>query len=542
MKKMLPIVLVLLMLAPILANAENTLTTEVGTYPIVNEPYELTIWCVQPSDIEDYATNGQTVWYESYSGIHVKWVTVPSQGRYQALQLSVMSGELPDIYLILLDNSDLDPMIEFGAIICLEDLIQSETVYMKAALEADPSLHGKAEFIDGKIYAAWQDTLNTMSTYDRLYVYKPWLDSYTEATGFGMPQTTEEYRQMLAYFRDNDMNGNGDAADEIPMLGTSGMEGFFFLMGSFEPTPWRDTTAAIAVNDDGTVKFTANTDAFREGIRYVRSLYEENLLTEESFVIDWTMRNSIVSVPRSDVRVGVIVADCIDNAVVLGADDSYVNYDDYIVIPPLEGPEGVRAATFNEDHTVTYRGVITSACEHPEIAIRWLDYWYSDEGRQWIIRGGQEGVQWWWDEGTTINGEGKVVRQSDDYQVMHNAAWSNSVVPVIIKEEDYDTMDASQLATNAFLRNELDRRIYQKYAFYHNWPSVYTNDKEIGMETGELGSNIRSVIVQAYTAFILGRADINNDADWNTYISNLNAAGLPRLLELTNQIAKGFVK
>ena len=82
-----------------------------------------------------------------------------------------MNGELPDMYFILLDNSDLGPMIEYGAIICIEDLIENYTVNMKAALENDPSLHDKVSFIDGKIYAAWEDTMNTLSIYHRMYVY-----------------------------------------------------------------------------------------------------------------------------------------------------------------------------------------------------------------------------------------------------------------------------------------------------------------------------------------------------------------------------------
>ncbi len=537
MRKILALILVLCFCLPLLAFAEGVATTEVGTFPIVEEPYELTIWCVQPSEIEDYATNGQTVWYEEYSGIHVKWVTVPSQGRYTALQLSVMNGELPDMYFILLDDSDLDPMINYGAIICLEDLIDQYTVNMKSALASDPTLHDKVSFIDGKIYAAWEETMNTLSIPYRAYVYQPWLDAYENATGNGMPQTTDEFEQMLAYFRDNDMNGNGDASDEIPMLGMSGDDGFNFLMSAFEPMAWKDTAPGISLPGDGTAKFSGNTDAFRNGLRYMKRLYDEKLLVEESFIIDWTQRNAYVSVPKTDVRVGVLTADSIANAVVLSGDPDYVDYDDYVVIPPLEGPEGVRAAVSAADESITYRGVITSACERPDIAIRWLDYWYSDEGRQWILRGGQEGKQWWWDDGISINGEAKVVKQSTDYDLMHNAAWTTSVVPSIVKAEDFDTMDASQLSSNAYLRNELDRRLYLPYVVYHNWPTRWTTDKEIGTEFGEISANIRTYISQAYTSFVMGMTDIESDSAWEEYKQGLEAIGLSRYLEIANQVA-----
>ena len=537
MKKFVVILTALFLLLSSVSLAEEVSTTEVGSFPIVNEPYELTIWCVQPSEIEDYATNGQTLWYEDYSGIHVKWVTVPSQGRYTALQLSVMNGELPDMYFILLDNSDLDPMINYGAIICLEDLIEEYTVNMKAALESDPSLHDKVSFIDGKIYAAWEDTMNTLSIYHRMYVYKPWLEAYEADSGKGMPQTTDEFEQMLMYFRDNDMNGNGDNFDEIPMLGMSGDEGFCYLMGSFEPMPWKDTAVGISLPGNGTVKFAGNTDAFREGLKYMRRLYEEGLLVEESFIIDWTQRNAYVSVPKSEVRVGVLNANSIANAVILSGDQDYVDYDDYVVIPPLAGPNGVRAAVSADDNSITYRSVITTACKRPDIAIRWLDYWYSEEGRQWILRGGQEGKQWWWDNGISINGEGRVVKQTSDYDLLHNAAWTTSVVPAIVKPEDFDTMDASQISTNAYLRDELDRREYLPYVLYHNWPVRWTNDPEIGTEFGELSSNLRTYISQSYTSFVMGMIDINDDAVWEEYINGLDAVGLQRYLEIADQVA-----
>ena len=333
------------------------------------------------------------------------------------------------------------------------------------------------------------------------------------------------------------MNGNGDNTDEIPMLGMSGDEGFCYLMGSFEPMPWKDTAVGISLPGDGTAKFAGNTDAFREGLKYMRRLYEEKLLVEESFIIDWTQRNAYVSVPRSEVRVGVLNANSIANAVLLSGDPNYVDYDDYIVIPPLAGPSGVRAAISADDNSITYRGVITTACERPDIAIRWLDYWYSDEGRQWILRGGQEGKQWWWDDGVSVSGEGRVVKQTTDYDLLHNAAWTTSVVPSIVKPEDFDTMDASQISTNAYLRDELDRREYLPYVLYHNWPTRWTDDPEIGTEFGEISSNLRTYISQSYTSFVMGMTNINDDAAWNEYINGLDAVGLQRYLEIANQVA-----
>ena len=44
-------------------------------------------------------------------------------------------------------------------------------------------------------------------------INKKWLDQL----GMDIPTTMEEFYEVLCAFRDNDMNGNGDGSDEIPL-------------------------------------------------------------------------------------------------------------------------------------------------------------------------------------------------------------------------------------------------------------------------------------------------------------------------------------
>ena len=45
---------------------------------------------------------------------------------------------------------------------------------------------------------------------------KDWADKL----GIAEPKTMDDWYNMLCAFRDNDMNGNGDASDEIPFSGS----------------------------------------------------------------------------------------------------------------------------------------------------------------------------------------------------------------------------------------------------------------------------------------------------------------------------------
>ena len=65
-----------------------------------------------------------------------------------------------------------------------------------------------------------------------MFVYKPWLDKQ----GMDVPETTEEFKDMLIAFRDQDPNGNGKK-DEIPYLswmGWGGSSPFGYMIDPFE--------------------------------------------------------------------------------------------------------------------------------------------------------------------------------------------------------------------------------------------------------------------------------------------------------------------
>ena len=72
---------------------------------------------------------------------------------------------------------------------------------------------------------------------NKLYVNHDWLEKYCQETGKEAPVTTQEFEDMLIYWRDNDMNGNGDPSDEIPMAGTLATDGGDFtvyLLNAFQ--------------------------------------------------------------------------------------------------------------------------------------------------------------------------------------------------------------------------------------------------------------------------------------------------------------------
>ena len=72
-------------------------------------------------------------------------------------------------------------------------------------------------------------------------------------------------------------------------------------------------------------------------------------------------------------------------------------WEEYVAVPPPEGPEGVRWARTIPLQRLQMRGAITSEADDPWIITRFVDYFYSMEGTIALFAG-VPGEHWKWAE------------------------------------------------------------------------------------------------------------------------------------------------
>ncbi len=510
--------------------------SDVGTYPIVEDgEVELIVWSILSSDCDDYQTNQQSVWYEEYSGVKVKYINVPSSGWADAFQLSIMNGDLPDVYLYDFDSIEVDICAEYNAIIPLNDLIDEYAPNISEYLNANPKIKETITNPDGNIYSLFCDSYSLGEAYkQKIWVNKDWLDKYTDETGKTMPSNTKEFEEMLVFFKNNDMNGNGKE-DEIPFMGQAGVDGIYNLANAFIACNSSNQGYGCVVDENGQCDFAYNKEQFREALKYINSLYKQGLISDQSFTISNNERFDYTSVAKEDVRIGVCASNSISSVVLLG--NSEMDYSSYVAIPPLEGPEGVRGAVTEGENRVTLRNAITTECENPEVAIRWLDYYYSEEGRLWTINKGLEGEHWNYetitsDDGTSI----ELLVHKDGLDIYDNFCWGNKGVAYMIKEEDFLHMDKNELYRNATIADYVANLEYSTYGINCGWPTVVWSSPEVedlANEYSKIVGLVKNYVTQSYTEFVLGTRDINDDEQWNEYVNKLDEFGVERLEELT---------
>jgi len=534
-KRIMTLTMALLMC--VLSLSAQAAVTPDGALPIVDEPTELTIWVSIPGGMEDYVNNPTTAWYEEVTGVHVNWIEVANAEAATLFNTSIASGEYPDIYCYSLSGADTLTYAEDGVIIPLNDLIDEHAYYLKQRFESDPSVREAVTAPDGNIYML--PSVNyapAIGQPNKLWVYKEWLERYMTETGAEKPNDPAELEAMLLFFRDNDMNGNGDTTDEIIMTGqyNYGFDGgnpVYYLLNAYAFVPVNGRTRFFYADEEGNMMTDVMTDEFREGLRWVNHLYEEGLIAEETFVQDLVTFRTLTTTTRDKVIVATAGAPYPFRLLVAqpGVENA-VEFGDYEVLMPLEGADGVAVTPGHETENISMRCFITSACEQPEVAMRWLDYFFSEEMQQYVTYGGAEGEGWEWQDVPSLGGGDKAavsLLNAEEYA----AIWNPDFVGTRWRDAELQLAmaDAGDETTIRVKINEM----YEPYVRNVNIPSiVWCTDMDLAIEFSELQTLLYDYITAAINEFVLGIRDVDSDEDWQEYVSTLEDMGCEHYMEI----------
>lgn len=522
----------------LMALSAQAAVTADGAMPIVDEPTELTIWAAIPGGMDDYTNNPTTQWFEEKTGVHINWIEVANAESATLFNTSIASGDYPDIYMRGSSGAELIQYAEDGVIIPLNDLIDEYGYYLNQRLEEMPGLREEVTAPDGNIYSFPLVSYNLYgASPNKMWVYREWLERYMNETGAEQPRTPEELEQMMLFFRDNDMNGNGDTTDEIVLTGqyNYGYDGgnpVYYLLNAFAFVP--SYNGHFYVNDDGEYTTEVMTDAMREGLRYANRLYEEGLIAEETFVQDLVTFRTLTTTTKDKVIVAMAGAPYPFRLLTLQSGvENAVDYTDYVCLEPLQRADGTTITPSVNVNRIGMSGFITTACEQPEVAMRWMDTFYSDEIIRYLHWGGEEGTGWEWQDVPSLGGDDRAVVSLLDPTV-RNAIWNPDFVGVRWTTEDtvLQQVDSNDELT---LRVKYGK-MYLQYAKFVNIPSiVWCTDLDLATEFSELDTLINDYITTSINEFVLGVRDIDSDADWQAYINTLEAMGYERYIEVAEE-------
>jgi putative aldouronate transport system substrate-binding protein len=500
-----------------------------GQFPIVDEQITLNVLILPESNITDYVDNEFTKWLEEKTNIKLD-ITLAPQDQTEAdqkLNAIFASGDLPDIILNW-GNMSLDRQLALGQqglIVPINDYIEEYGVETKRIFEEMPSAKNALTQIDGTIYSVPDVNECYHCTHaQKMWVYQPWLDKL----GLDVPETTEEFEQMLIAFKTQDPNGNG-IADEIPLSGNVSWHGSLaeYLMNPFVYYQMVSSPSGYYI-EDGVIKAPFVEEGWKEGLKYLNRLYAQDLIDPQAFTnTDEQMR---VLGENPDVAIlGAMPSGHVGIFVEIYGDSG--RWLEYTPIPPLEGPTGLRQNPTTTNVTGSGGFLITRANQYPEASFRLADLFLSWEGTTRSYYG-IPGVDWDYvkdgEELVSIGGGPAEYKELVYHSTPHRQSWGQSLPqyrPASYRDSQADTPDAPyegmlyRWSRDNYAPYDVDKTIP---------PLVITPDQ--ATEMGDLSTTITNLVNESFAAFVIGQRDV--DRDWDAYLKTLNDAGLQNLLKM----------
>lgn len=527
-KKLFALFLVLILALVMIPGSAAQEVTPAGEYPITTEPVTLKVLIQGHAIVEDFRTNAFTEWYMEKTGVQLEIeVTPPASGggMNEALSLVLASGDLPDIILGFdVPLSTLSVYGSQGLFLPLNDLIDQYGFHIQEVYEGSPLVEPLITSPDGNIYGLPQVNECYHCYYSqRLYINQQWLDNL----GLEMPQTTEDFFNVLVAFKEQDANGNGDPNDEIPFAaaatgGNTNLDGF--LMNPFVYS--EQFNNRYLMMEDGVIAPAINTEGWREGLRYLNQMYQAGLFGEESFTQEHTQMRQLIE-NESAALLGALPA---HNPSVF-ASIAGERWKEYTAVPALEGPSGLRQAAYNPYAVSSGRCVISANTAYPEIAFRFCDGFYDREATLRSVFGLPE-EQWRWAEDGEIglNGEPAIWRRLSTFGELQNVHWAQvnpSYRPNHLRLGEAQR-GPEDLEVRLYSETKERMEPYARPLDDVIPPLSFTLEQ--ATELADLELSLEDYIRQMEAEFVLGRADL--DSGWDAYVSTLDTLGLARWVEI----------
>lgn len=514
--------------------------------PIVNEPITVDTWIEGGTDI-DWTNNGFVNTVAEESGIQMEITAVSGADSVTQRNLRLASGDFPDVFMLdwtsIMTFTDI---MQYGVqeqiLAPIDQYIEPYSENMGRILEEHPDFADTITATDGHIYGfpRFSECYHCLA-YPKFYIRQDWLD----ALNLDMPTNTDELKEVLTAFVTKDPNGNGQA-DEIGLLGGTDfnlMLEYGIIGNSFvtvKPDFWLYTP------DGENIEVSVTTDAYRDGLIYLNDLYANGLIDSTSFTNDSDQFAQTVRL--EPYIVGMYCCDHIG----MGYDTANVDEaKNYQIVPVLEGPDGVRQQSQNsgEGQIQGFHAVMTVACENPEAVFRMIDHYFYDDYWNMYRFHGPEGTGWDYAEEGAKNVFGGpatyVINQlsSDESDALVTA---NGFAPgpqadlaeFRAASLPYVEGDALYQPENYEQRVALDTMDLLNYIPDWNLQYSVFIDPENANEYADIQTNLNSYIRSATVQFIMGDRDPNNDADWETYLSELDGYQIDRYLELYKEAGR----
>ena len=513
----------------LLPDADGSLVAGDYTFPL-EETATITAITTFPASTES-DPNNRTIFkrLEEKTNVHVEWTAIQADQWGDKMSLTFANyKELPDlIFQAGLGDTDLLKYADQGLILNVEEYIEKDMPNLSGIFEAYPEYKAMCEDQDGHIWALpWIEQLGAEKTAIQTIGDMPFINTkWMNFLGLEMPGTTDELEQVLLAFKEHASELQEEFGIEgsiIPMsciINDGDQDPAILINGFGEGYGDGDRGRHIAVTNDRQVICSAVQPGYKDGIAWLHQLYEEGLIDPEAFTQEWS---TYVAKGKSH-RYGLLFSWDVANI---------DNLEDYEPLPALE--KDVKNITpQNGSFTSGFdrgRCVVTGLCENPDLVCAWLDQMYDpyqSPQNNWGTYGEEDDFDIF-QLGTNEDGEPMLTHTPlGDWSPVEVREAESVNGPLAILNEYYGKYVTCP--DDAQYRLDWIADIYTKdMTMDYVYPNLLMNPDDTE-ELSNLMADISNCINTHKSDWIMNGF---TDADWDAYLSDLDAYGLPRYLEI----------
>ncbi|MBM7585543.1 putative aldouronate transport system substrate-binding protein [Bacillus pakistanensis] len=469
---------------------------------------------VEELDFFMHASNGYFIFNDDWAtfkeaaektGIKLKG-TAPksSTNSVEAFNLMIASGEIPE--LVHGQKKYLNKFGMEGAFLPLNDLIKEHAPNIQKYIEEDEAFLKANQGPDGNLYMVPYISDGVVA--ETYFIRQDWLDKLNLET----PQNVDEFYNVLKAFKEKDPNGNGKQ-DEVPYFSESNILGLSSLWGAFDDV----------YIENGEIKYGPYENKFSTAMENLAAWYEEGLLDQEIFTRqksrEYLLGNNLGGASRYYPGSTAGYNDTLKESV------PGINF---VVMSPPENTEGKRIEpTKRSDYGNNLGVAISAEVENPEKMIKYLDFFYSEEGRR-LMNYGIEGETY-----EMKNGKPQFTEKAltaNDGNIVENLRSYGAQVPFSFHQDfEYEKLWMNPIAVKGI--EEYTKGDY----FIEEMPNLSFTEEEEKILT-DIGTQIRTYKSETVQKWIMGADKINHDE----FKKRLQDMGFEKFIEVYNEAYKRY--
>ncbi|WNR43033.1 type 2 periplasmic-binding domain-containing protein [Paenibacillus roseipurpureus] len=351
--------------------------SQTTTYPIKTDK-KLSYWATLQGNIVGVKSSLDEVpFFQEWpkkTGVPLVYTTAANNASDRQFNVMLASGDLPDMIEYNWTNGypgGPEKAIKDGYILKLNDLIDKYAPNLKKYLKEHPEVDKMVKTDNGSYYVfPFIRGDNYLQVYHGPIVRKDWLDEL----GLPVPTTIDEWYTTLKAFKDKK-----GAAAPIALVG--------------QPNPLNDTATGDFVGafgvtkgfylDNGKIKFGPMEQGFKDFLAtfrkwYTEGLIDKNMATTDVKAIDANFANGSTGATVGNAGGGIgrwqpIVEAKYPKAVLVGTP-----------YPTLKKGDMPQFGQLDVPFTPAGSVAISAKSKNAELAVKMLDYGYSEEGRMFF--------------------------------------------------------------------------------------------------------------------------------------------------------------